>query len=534
MFEITPDDIASLNDEDLRTLVGLLCEAVVRSKGFPISSVTWGGDQNAKDGGIDVRVELPEGGSIGGFVPRARTGFQVKKPDLSPSSIEAEMRPKGVLRPAIRDLADRSGSYVIISGESSTSDLALQGRRNSMSDAVGDIPNAASLGLDFYDGRRLTSWVGEHAGLVLWVRQRTGRSLRGWRPYGTWANAPEGLDGEYLLDSNVRIRRGAVGGGGDGGLHPLQGISVIRDALRNPGGVVRLIGLSGVGKTRLVQALFDSRIGINGLDPTAAAYTNVSDDPEPQPAALVSDLIATRTRAIVIVDNCPPDLHRTLSNFCQSTQGSVSLITIEYDIREDQPEGTEVFELEPSSADLIERLVARRFPHISQVDSHSIAEFSGGNARIAIALAQSLDRNESLAGMSDEDLFQRLFQQRNDSNESLLRAAEALSLVYSFQGEDVSVDNQSELFRLGALVDKQPNELFQGIAHSSAVASCSGVGFGAQCCPKRLQIVWQREHFRIFPLPLLTRAWSTARRGVYSSRFREDLVTCIQAPKPAE
>ncbi len=79
MFEITSDDIALLNDEDLRTLVGRLCESEARKGGFSASAVTWGGHQNAADGGLDVRVALPVGAAIDGFVPRPATGFQVKK-----------------------------------------------------------------------------------------------------------------------------------------------------------------------------------------------------------------------------------------------------------------------------------------------------------------------------------------------------------------------------------------------------------------------------------------------------------------------
>jgi hypothetical protein len=60
MFEITPQDIAQLDDKQLRTLVGLLCEAELRSRGYSTAFVTWGGDQNAKDGGLDVRVSLPD------------------------------------------------------------------------------------------------------------------------------------------------------------------------------------------------------------------------------------------------------------------------------------------------------------------------------------------------------------------------------------------------------------------------------------------------------------------------------------------
>jgi hypothetical protein len=119
--------------------------------------------------------------------------------------------------------------------------------------------------------------------------------------------------------------------------------------LREPGTVVRLIGLSGVGKTRLVQALFDARVGARALDQTLALYTNMSDDPDPQPIGMVSDLLAGATRAIVVVDNCAPELHRRLSEVCRRQGSTVSVLTIEYDIREDEPEGTEVFELLPSS-----------------------------------------------------------------------------------------------------------------------------------------------------------------------------------------
>lgn len=87
MFEITPDDIALLSDEDLRTLVGRLCESEVRRRGFSPLAVTWGGHHNANDGGLDVRVALPVGASIDGSVPRPATGFQVKKEDMPPSKV---------------------------------------------------------------------------------------------------------------------------------------------------------------------------------------------------------------------------------------------------------------------------------------------------------------------------------------------------------------------------------------------------------------------------------------------------------------
>ncbi|WP_020085708.1 hypothetical protein [Hyphomicrobium zavarzinii] len=73
MFEITGDDIALLNDTDLRTLIGRLCEADLRRRGHSTSYVTWGGNQTAKDGGLDVYVALP-----------SKTSHQIHPHDKTP------------------------------------------------------------------------------------------------------------------------------------------------------------------------------------------------------------------------------------------------------------------------------------------------------------------------------------------------------------------------------------------------------------------------------------------------------------------
>ena len=71
-------------------------------------------------------------------------------------------------------------------------------------------------------------------------------------------------------------------------------------------------------------------------------------------------------------------------------------------MRDDQPEGTQVFILDTSSPELIEKLIRRRYPHVSQVDARTIADASGGDAPVAIALAETVKRSETIAGLSDE------------------------------------------------------------------------------------------------------------------------------------
>lgn len=461
MFDVTPGEIAQLNDTDLRELIGRLCEAELASKGFSPVAVTWGGSQTAADGGLDVRVALAPGTAIDGFIPRFSTGFQVKTPDMARAAILAEMCPHGDIRPVIQELANEGGAYIIVSSHGSTADIALQNRRGAMRAALDDCVDAEQLFTDFYDRTRLATWVRRHPGLITWVKQRVGRAITGWRPYEAWSGSVEGIESEYLLDDKLRL---SLGTRRDAVAQPVaDAIDKLRDELAQPGKVVRLVGLSGVGKTRLVQALFDARIGLRPLAPSLAVYTNLSDDPDPQPVGLVSDLVANRTRAVLIVDNCPPLLHSRLSDLCTKPGSGISLLTVEYDVRDDQPEGTQVVTLETSSSELIEILVARRYPHLSQVDARTIAGASGGNARIAIALAGTVERSETIAGLSDNELFMRLFHQRHDPSDVLLGAAQALSLVYSFQGEALD-GADAELPRLAALADESPRELYRCVS----------------------------------------------------------------------
>jgi hypothetical protein len=136
MFEITGDDISLLNDEDLRTLIGRLCEAELRRHEHSVSHAMWGGNQTAKDGGLDVHMALPPGVSISGFILRPETGFQVKKPDMPRKEILDEMQPGGVVRPIFVDLAKASGAYIIVSSTGSIAFSALKNRKKAMADAV--------------------------------------------------------------------------------------------------------------------------------------------------------------------------------------------------------------------------------------------------------------------------------------------------------------------------------------------------------------------------------------------------------------
>lgn len=395
LLDITNQDIASLEDGELRNLIGLLCEADYRSVGLTTKGIQWGGHQDAADGGVDVRVKSDVKPPDNSYVTSSHTIFQCKKTDMTPSLIQKEMQSSGVLKEVIADLATDDGAYIIASSQSIT-DKVYAKRLAEMEKMIG----GRGVKVAYYHGGHLATWV----------RNKTKRSIYGWRSYAEWIQNMA-KDEDYIQDTQCRIIDKRQVKRAEFTVE--KGINEIRTFLSACGTYVRLTGLSGVGKTRFAQALFDTRIGVEALNPLLLFYTDISDDPSPSPQNMAEQIIAKGCRAILIVDNCSPKLHRSLVGICSQASQFISLLTIEYDVADDLPEETTVFHMEPASEDVVSKLILRRFPNVSIIDSRKIAHLSGGNARVAIALASTIVQGESIGELSDNELFKRLFNQSN-------------------------------------------------------------------------------------------------------------------------
>lgn len=447
ILEVTGDDIQKLSDVDLRTLCVRLALAEFRSQGLPSSSILAGGNQDAPDGGLDVRIECMTELPQRDFIPRQHTGLQVKKPDMPPGKIEIEMRPAGVLRSVIRELAEVGGAYIIVSAQGSVADGPLRDRRAAMRAQLHDLPEASKLHTDFYDRDRLAIWANEYDGVAAWVRNRVGRGFSSWSSVGEWTGARVSQQHTYLWDDKACITDAR-----NSKREPLtvaQGIVELRAALSIPQQCIRLVGLSGVGKTRLVQALFETDLEGQPLDPSLALYTDYSRETDPPAREMARHLVMHGRRAILLVDNCNSATHSELVSICAAQQSKVSLLTVEYDVGEDQPECTDVFLLQTASPNIVARWLRQSFANVSWIDCETIAEFSDGNFRVARALAETLKKGETLGNLKSRDLLDRIFMQRQENDKALRLAAEDLSLLCSINGEDTTMNG--ELARLARI-----------------------------------------------------------------------------------
>lgn len=434
-FHITTEQIRRLTDEQARELIARLCRAQVERAGLDPQGVLWGGNQRAPDGGVDVRIEIKPAQDIDGPLARSIAVVQVKAETFGPAKIGPEMAPKGILRPTIRVLAGDTGLYLIASTRDDPADPARQERIAAMENVLAEYGLKGRLHVDFIGARQIADWVEQFPSLVVWLRRAIGEALQGWRGYEPWAYKETDAGTEFLLGMEQRV----FAPGASEGIIDLEAINALRADLTS-GGAVRLLGLSGVGKTRLAQALFDQRI----QTPTAALssdsvmYTDISDSPDPTPEAMVEVLGADGRASILVVDNCGQKTHSALVERKSKAKHQLGLLTIEYDIQDDFPEGTRCYRIEGASSETLRALLRDRYLSLSNHDLDVVISSSDGNARLAFALASTSEHTGDLASLRDRELFRRLFEQKSAVGDELLRCAKAASLIYSFHGVDLS------------------------------------------------------------------------------------------------
>ncbi len=429
-FSISKELVKTVGDELLRELLARLLEAEARERKIPPSGIFVGGSQTAADGGIDASLDWEGAPSPGGWLPARSIVFQCKAEVMRPADLKREVAPAGAPRGFFTRLGEDEGCYILFSTDDPTAPR-LQERLAAIREAIGNIQGHERIQLRFYGADAIARWTDQHVGVALWLLRCSGRPLTGWQAAGDWS-ASGSADQLYITDGSDRV---IVGGTPTSAV---EALNLVRTRLAAQGSAVRLIGISGMGKTRFAEAVFDRRVGDGSLDPATAIYADVGHDLAVSVPVLVEQLAGAGSRAVVVADNCPASVHAQAASIIARTAGRVSLLTIDHELLEQAPEGTLVVRMAENTAEAIAGLLELRCPWLGAEGRRHLADASGGNARVALKIGEGSRDGIDAASLDDRQMLDRLFQaDRQTFSTESRRCAEAASLVYAFFVEPV-------------------------------------------------------------------------------------------------
>ena len=423
-FEVTDEHIALLTERTLPVLLRRLLSAEAQAHGLPEYGIHVAGNFTTPDGGEDGRITWTEGPRRTSFLPYRFSQFQLKAGQVAPAAAAREVVDrKGEVKPMVRSALEAGGHYIMLCAHPYTQQQ-IEAREKRMRAALRDAGiDLDDSQVDFRDAGQAAAWVNRYPSVAAWVKQWTQPGTVGpFRSWIHWASRAEHdtsprADDDRLPDLREPIREGAS----------------------TPRRVVRVVGPSGIGKSRLILETLgpskqDERLGYSIAD--LVLYADESEAGERAINGVVQTLAENRQRAVLVVDRCPPATHRTLVGMVQRQGSFLSLITIDDEIPSDAQDRTivEVTEYEtlvkvpeaPSS--VTETIINSVCPGLPSEDFRRLAHFSRGFPKIAHLVAQAWTSSRPVAHATEEHLVETfVVGRRSHDRELLLGSAQLLA-----------------------------------------------------------------------------------------------------------
>ena len=425
-LEIMGEHIALLTERTLPMLMRRLLSAEAQAHGLPEYGIHVAGNITTPDGGEDGRITWTEGPPCTSFLPSRLSQFQLKAGRVAPAAAAHDVVSRnGKVKPMVRAALEAGGHYIMLCAHPYTHqqiDAREKRMRAALRDAGIDIDDGQ---VDFRDADQAAAWVNRYPSVAAWVKQWTLPGTVGpFRSWSHWASRAEHDTSPRADDDRLPVLREPV-----------------REGASEPRRVVRVVGPSGIGKSRLIlEALGpseeDERLGYSLAD--LVLYADESEVGEFAINAVVETLAENRQRAVLVVDRCPPETHRTLVGMVQRQGGYLSLITIDDDIPPDARDRTivEVAEYEtlvkvpeaPSS--VTETIINSVCPGLPSEDFRRLAHFSRGFPKIAHLVAQAWTSARPVAHATEEHLVETFVVGRRSRDRELLLGSARLLAAF--------------------------------------------------------------------------------------------------------
>lgn len=289
-FEVSEDEVGRLGATELVQLIKRLIQADLQLWGVPVSAIHGTLKINVPDGGEDIRAEWSQPSAVTGVSEYYFTVFQSKAEKLTDAKVRSEPLETGGrrLKPAVAEVVSRRGTYIIVTSKTNLTTPKRNSKLSRLTEMRSLLRSTISavdarvdqVRLDIYGPSKIAEWVNAHPMVAVWMKQLLGvaaadfafQTLEDWSRYRDLSNE---LVSWPALSAQM---------------------DAIRNLLRAPREVVRLLGHAGLGKSKLAfEALHTASNDPAGLAPIVAYARTYSQDLLYQ----VRDFIQNRRRVVL-------------------------------------------------------------------------------------------------------------------------------------------------------------------------------------------------------------------------------------------
>lgn len=521
VFEVAADDIQALDARELTDLVRRLFLLEAHSSGVARGNVHVPLAIDIPDGGEDGRIAWDGPPEPTGRLLARRICVQVKATPMSTAKCTAEVlveapktrgtaapRPSPTLKPRVQAALAEGAAYFLVCGkEQYTTEAVAQRKlavREGFRKAGVQYPDACVV--EILDAQLVAEWCNEHLAAQVWVLRARRRDLpASCLTWAEWLEEHGRARGMIWHEDAART----------------AAIADLRSRVGPDRSVARVVGLSGLGKTRLVIEAFRPPPSI-ATDPVHAAWAARAVF-IPNGADIRTELLNAmrewkrrRIPAIVVVDECPLNLHKDLSHIVEGESSCLSLVTMDFepDSKPSSPDHLFIA-LERLPLEVIKKILKDQQPGVPDEVLNKVAEFAQGFPRMARLLLDAASTSDAkLWDVADDDLVERLLSRRTPLSQAGRQVLQALAAV-----EHLGVDGDVE----GQLT---------ALCHHMCTNVDRRQGYEIIAEYSKAGLAYRRGDFvRLTPLPLalhLAAKWWTGRSKTDLSTIMREMPTALR------
>lgn len=413
-FDVTSEHVSALKPRDFSTLVEKLLSSEAIEWNLPLDGIHVASQTTVSDGGEDARIEWQDGPERTNFLPNRLCQFQLKTGKISPAEAGEEvLTPKNRLKSMILKVLENRGSYIMLCSMPYTQkliDRRLDNIRKNLQDQGFEDPFVR-----FYDSSKIALWVNYHPCIAIWLLRKTSPGLidPSFGNWEHWSGRPEHYNSPWVDDLRLPSFR-----------------EKLRSIVEIPKGVARVVGLSGIGKSRLVlEALSPTETekssGVKLSD--LVLYAVESEVGSHKIKEYAWNLVNSGKRTMLVVDRCSEETRIDLTNIAKHSNSCLSLVTINWDIPHNTEKSENTIVVGKPESSFVENIVKSLAPDIIEPDRQRIIAFSEGDITCARIIAESW-KQKGLTASENEDFLIQKFLGR-DSNEYVYETAMLISAL---------------------------------------------------------------------------------------------------------